>query len=178
MRNVLPATLACLLLAPLAAEAQTQPLPKLVIGAPGRCEMAVNGDPRTCTSGLIYVQHVNGAVLLSVQAGQGVTIGFQANSDRQPKPEQYILVLNRMHTSVDGKTAAKDVTGTCEINMSTDGQTWHSATCRAEDRSHLVTTMTFTGNGQQVTAARPNEENRQGPPTGTPMTPRGVPQRG
>lgn len=178
MRHVLAMTLACLSLAPIAAEAQNPPLPKLVIGAPGRCEMNVNGDPRPCSSGLIYVQHVDGAVLLSIQSGQGVTIGFQANSDRQPKPEQYILVLNRMHTSINGQSMAKEVTGTCEINMSTDGQTWHSATCRAEDRSHLITTMTFTGNGQQVTAARPAEENRQGAPGNGPLMPRNAPQRG
>ena len=135
-----------------------QPLPKLVIGAPGRCEMTVNKDPRTCSSGLVYVQHQSGSILLSVQSGPDVTIGFQADRDEQPKPEEYILYLSRMHTSVSGRSAAKEVTGTCRIAMSTDGQTWHRATCTATDRSGLVTVVNYVGNGQPVTAARPGQD--------------------
>ncbi|WP_426959108.1 hypothetical protein [Muricoccus radiodurans] len=137
-------------------------MPRLVIGAPGRCEMTVDGQSRPCTSGLVYVHHTNGSVLVSVQSGQGVTIGFQADSDRQPRPEQYILDLTRMHTSINGQTAAKTVTGSCEISVSTDGQTWHRATCRATDGNGMVTAMTFTGSGQPVTVARPGQEGRRG----------------
>lgn len=161
-----PALLASLALAPLLtpafAEAQPraatpQPLPKLVIGAPGRCEMSVNNDPRPCSSGLVYVQHANGRILLSVQSGRDVTIGLEADRDSQPRPEEYTLNLVRMHTSVSGRSAAKEVTGSCTISMSTDGQTWHRATCRATDRSNLVTVITFTGDGRTVTASRPGE---------------------
>jgi len=172
MRPSLPLLLAGLALAPLPAPAQTtaspdalsgQPVqPRLVIGAPGRCEMDVNGSARPCTSGLVYVHHTDGRVLLSVQAGPGVTIGFQADSDRQPRPEEYTMLLARMHTSVNGRSAAKAVSGACEIGMSADGRTWHRATCRATDRSGLVTTMTFTGDGRPVTAARPGQESREG----------------
>ncbi len=135
-----------------------QPLPRLVIGAPGRCEMTVNKDPRPCSSGLVYVQHQSGSILLSVQSGRDVTIGFQAERDEQPRPEEYTLFLSRMHTSVSGRSAAKEVTGTCRISMSTDGQVWQRATCQATDRSGLVTVMTFTGNGQPVSAARPGQD--------------------
>ena len=178
MRRTLPALLACLALAPLAAVAQgpapqrqpsgTAVLPRTVIGAPGRCEMNVNGDPRPCTSGLVYVHHTNGSVLLSVQSGQGVTIGFQADQDRQPRPEDYTMQLTRLHTSINGQTAAKEVSGTCEIHMSADGRIWHRATCRATDRSGLVTTMTFTNDGRQVTAAQPGQER---PAPSAPATP-------
>ena len=153
-----------LALLPAAVQAQprshppSQPAPRVVIGAPGRCEMTVDGQPRTCSSGLVYVHHTNGSVLISVASGPGVTIGFQGDSDRQPRPEAYTLELTRMHTSVSGRTAAKTVTGQCEISMSADGQTWHHATCRATDRSGMVTVMSFTGDGRQVTAAHPGRE--------------------
>lgn len=160
MRIVLPALLAGVVCLPLIAEAQVAPLPRLVIGAPGRCEMSVDGQSRPCSSGLVYVHHANGSILLSVQSGRDVTIGFQADHDRQPRPEEYTLILSRMHTSVSGKTAAKTVSGTCEIGMSTDGRTWHRAVCRATDGNGMVTVMTFTGDGRQVQAARPGE----GPP--------------
>ncbi|SHJ01465.1 hypothetical protein SAMN02745194_01579 [Roseomonas rosea] len=174
MRRTLPAMLACLALAPLASGAQTprppqgQPqaqqgapvLPRVVVGAPGRCELTVSGDPRPCTSGLVYVHHTNGSVLLSVQSGPGVTLGFQAENDRQPRPEDYTMQLSRLHTSINGQTAAKQVSGSCEIHMSTDGRTWHRATCRATDRSGLVTVMNFTGDGRQVTAAQPGQQQR------------------
>ena len=168
MRTLRPATLAFLALAPIAAAAQAPP-PRLVVGAPGRCEMQVDGQPRPCSSGLVYIHHADGSILLSVQSGRDVTIGFQANADRQPTPESYSIALTRMHTSVSGRTAAKDVTGTCEIAMSTDGRTWHRATCRATDRSNIVTTMTFTGDGRPVTAERP------GQPAARPAAPRPAP---
>jgi hypothetical protein len=174
MRVALPAIVACLALAPLGAQAQPnlqQPAPRLVIGAPGSCQMTVNGDPRPCSSGLVYVHHTNGSILLSVQSGGDVTIGFEADSDRQPTREEYTLNLTRLHTSVSGQTAAKMVSGTCQISMSTDGQTWHRAVCRAKDRSNLETVMTFTGNGQQVTAARPGEEGQGAVPPGRPALP-------
>ena len=158
MRQALQAIVIGLALLPVAAQAQPQPAPRVVIGAPGRCEMTVNGQPRTCSSGMFYVHHTNGSVLISVASGPGVTIGFQGESDRQPQPEAYTLDLTRMHTSVSGRTAAKQVTGSCEIAMSTDGQTWHRATCRATDRSGMVTVMNFTGDGRQVTAAHPGRD--------------------
>lgn len=178
MRRTLPAMLACLALAPLSAGAQaprppqgqpqpqaqqgTPVLPRVVVGAPGRCELTVSGDPRPCTSGIVYVHHTNGSVLLSVQSGPGVTLGFQAENDRQPRPEDYTMQLSRLHTSINGQTAAKEVSGSCEIHMSTDGRTWHRATCRATDRSGIVTVMNFTGDGRQVTAAQPGQqEGRQ-----------------
>lgn len=139
-----------------------QPLPRLVIGAPGRCEMSVNRDPRPCSSGLVYVLHQNGSILLSVQSGRDVTIGFEAQRDEQPRPEDYTMVLSRMHTSVSGRSAAKEVTGTCRIAMSTDGQVWQRATCQATDRSGLVTVVTFTGDGRPVSAARPGEDAPRG----------------
>jgi hypothetical protein len=123
--------------------------------------MTVDDQPRPCSSGVVYVHHTNGSILLSVQSGRDVTIGFEADRDQQPKPEQYILNLTRMHTSIQGRTAAKVVSGTCEISMSTDGQTWHRAVCRATDRSNMVTVMTFTGSGPPVTAARPGQEGQQ-----------------
>ncbi|ONG53018.1 hypothetical protein BKE38_13645 [Pseudoroseomonas deserti] len=141
---------------PAQAQAQGQPMPRLVIGAPGSCQMTVDNDPRPCSSGLVYVQHRDGAILLSVQSGRGVTIGFQADRDSQPRPEEYRLGLTRMHTSIDGRSMAKQVRGSCDISMSTDGQTWHRATCEATDLSGSVTRVTFTGNGQQVSATRPD----------------------
>jgi hypothetical protein len=171
MRPTLSAMLAgfAVAVAPLAALAQPraapvtpgQPMPRLVIGAPGRCEMTTAGRTMPCTSGLIYVQHVNGTILVSVQSGPDVTIGFEGDSDRQPRPEEYSLHLTRLHSSVSGRTAAKGVTGSCEISMSNDGRTWHRATCRAADGNGMVTEVRFTGNGQPVTAARPGQE---GPP--------------
>ncbi|WP_458093881.1 hypothetical protein [Roseomonas sp. WA12] len=192
MRPTLQAMALSLALLPAAAQAQpqpqpqsrpqTQPTPRTVIGAPGRCEMTVNDQPRTCSSGLVYVHHTNGSVLISIASGPGVTIGFQGDSDRQPRPEDYTLNLTRLHTSVSGRTAAKDVTGQCEISMSADGKTWHRATCRATDRGGMVTVMTFTGDGRPVTAAHPGQEgapaNRQPTPAtrdgakpGAPATP-------
>lgn len=189
MRPALQAMAISLVLLPVAVQAQprpqpqsqSQPAPRVVIGAPGRCEMTVDGQPRTCSSGLVYVQHTNGSVLISVASGPGVTIGFQGDSDRQPRPEDYTLHLTRMHTSVSGRTAAKEVTGQCEISMSADGQTWHRATCRATDRSGMVTVMSFTGDGRQVTAAHPGREgspaarepapSREGAKPGVPASP-------
>ncbi|MBU8538671.1 hypothetical protein [Falsiroseomonas tokyonensis] len=174
MRPILPFALSGLLLVSGGALAQTtaapqgQPAPRLVIGAPGSCEMRVNGDPRPCSSGLVYVQHQDGAVLISVQSGANVTIGFEGRSDSQPQRERYILDLARMHTSVSGRSAAKQVTGSCEIEMSRDGRTWHRATCSATDRSNLTMIVTFTGNGSQVTAARPGEA-----PAAAPRAPKG-----
>ena len=170
MRPILQAMAIGLALLPVAVQAQAQsptqaqrptqaqPAPRTVIGAPGRCEMTVNRQPRTCSSGLVYVHHTNGSVLISVASGPGVTIGFQGDSDRQPRPEDYTLALSRMHTSISGRTAAKEVSGQCEISMSADGKTWHRATCRATDRSGIVTVMTFTGDGRPVTAAHPGQE--------------------
>lgn len=173
------------LLAPLTIQAPAQPpsqppapsqvaLPKLVVGAPGSCEMTVGGQPRPCSSGLVYVQHANGSILLSVQAGPGVTIGLEADSDSQPRPEDYRLNLVRLHTSVDGRSAAKQVTGSCEISLSADGQLWHRVTCRATDRSGLVTLVSFTGSGRPVVAERPGG-GAATPPAGrkAPATPRG-----
>ncbi|MBP0493101.1 hypothetical protein [Roseomonas indoligenes] len=184
MRSTLPVLLAGLVL-PLAALAQPTPpgtshavpapgvapgtrpgpvaeLPRLVIGAPGRCELSTGGQAQPCSSGLIYVHHRDGAVLISVQSTPTSTIGFQGNSDTQPVREEYTLELNRMHTSVDGRTAAKTVRGTCQISMTADGRTWHRATCRATDGNGMVTVMNFTGDGRQVTVARPGEEGGQG----------------
>ncbi|UFN48759.1 hypothetical protein LPC08_22605 [Roseomonas sp. OT10] len=167
MHTALSAALAGLVIAPLAtaavaqvptAPAPGQPLPRLVIGAPGRCQMTVDGQSRPCTSGLVYVQNANNSILLSVQSGRDVTIGFQGDGDRQPRPEEYTLFLSRMHTSIAGRSAAKDVRGTCEIRMSADGRTWHNATCRATDRNGMVTVVTFTGDGRQVAASRPGQE--------------------
>lgn len=169
MRPIMTALLAAGTLMPLPALAQTGgqvpaapqaavPPPRLVIGAPGRCEMTVDGDPRPCTSGLIYVQNAQGVILLSVQSGPEVTIGFQVASDRQPRPEEYHMTLARMHTAIGGQSTAKDVEGSCELSLSADGQTWHRATCEATDRSQRVTRMTFIGNGQPVRAARPGQE--------------------
>lgn len=150
--------------------ASPREMPQLVIGAPGRCELATGGQSQPCISGLVYVQHQNGAVLISVQSTNSSTIGFQGNSDSQERREEYTLQLNRMHTSVDGRTAAKTVTGTCQISMTADGQTWHRATCRARDGNGLETVMRFTGDGRQVTAARPGAQGgTQGaPPSGAP----------
>lgn len=183
MRVTLPAIVTCLALAPLGIQAQPAPqpvAPRLVIGAPGQCEMTVQGSARPCSSGLVYVHHSNGSILLSVQSGRDVTIGFEADSDRQPTREEYILNLTRMHTSIDGRTAAKVVSGTCQISMSTDGQTWHRAVCRATDRSNQETVMTFTGNGRPVTAARPGQEG-QAPgaaPSGAPQPAPAPPTKG
>jgi len=190
MRPILASLLASLL--PLAAAAQTPPRtaspsearaagqpPRVVIGAPGRCEMRVDDGARPCTSGLVYVQNANGSILVSVQSGPGVTIGLQGDSDRQIRPENYVLNLTRMHTSINGQSAAKDVQGTCEIAMSADGRTWHNATCRATDRSGSVTTVTFTGDGRPVTAARPGQASgapaQGGPDRAGPDAPRPAP---
>jgi hypothetical protein len=156
-----------------AAPLSAGPAPRLVIGAPGSCTMKVNGDSRPCTSGLIYVQNAEGVILISVQSGRDVTIGFQVARDRQPKLEEYVAELSRMHTSISGRTAAKEVTGTCEISMTADGQTWHRATCRATDRSGIVTEVVFTGDGRQVSAARPGQEGQGG--GGQPAAPRRPP---
>ncbi|MCR0982244.1 hypothetical protein [Roseomonas populi] len=187
MRPTVTALLAGLALAPLSAAAQpaapdtsravpipgvspgTRPgnaaeMPRVVIGAPGRCELSTAGRSQPCTSGLVYVQHQNGTVLISVQSTPTSTIGFQGNSDTQPRPEEYTLNLSRMHTSVNGTTAAKSVSGTCQISMTADGQTWHRATCRARDGNGMETVMSFTGDGRQVTAARPGAQ--PGAPSG------------
>ncbi|WP_338662298.1 hypothetical protein VQH23_19040 [Pararoseomonas sp. SCSIO 73927] len=137
---------------------QAAELPRLVIGAPGRCELSSGGQSQPCSSGLVYVHHRNGAVLISVQSTPTSTIGFQGNGDTQPVREEYTLELSRMHTSIDGRTAAKTVRGTCQISMTADGLTWHRATCRATDGNGLVTVMSFSGDGRQVTVARPGEE--------------------
>ena len=149
--------------APGTGPANPATLPKLVIGAPGTCELATGGHPQTCISGLIYVQSREGAVLLSVQSAPRTTIGFQGNSDSQVRPEHYTLNLNRLHSSVDGRTASKSVTGTCEIDMTADGQTWHRATCRARDGNGLETVMTYTGNGRAVTATHPGDDASKAP---------------
>lgn len=163
--------------APLPQPGAGAPPPRLVIGAPGRCEMTVEGDPRPCTSGLVYVQNAQGVILLSVQSGPEVTIGFQVASDRQPRPEEYHMTLSRMHTSINGQTAAKDVEGSCELSLSTDGQIWHRAVCRATDRSRRTTVVTFTGNGQPVRAARPGQEDApQGGAAPGGAAPGGAPQ--
>ncbi|WP_419900125.1 hypothetical protein [Roseomonas sp. USHLN139] len=158
---------------PAQAQAQGQPMPKLVIGAPGSCQMTVDNDPRPCSSGLVYVQHRDGSILLSVQSGRGVTIGFQADRDSQPRPEDYHLGLTRMHTSIDGRSMAKQVRGSCDISMSTDGQTWHRATCTATDLSGSVTRLSFTGNGQPVSAARPDAAGTPAAPPGGAAMPKG-----
>lgn len=144
--------------APLPQPGDGVPPPRLVIGAPGRCEMTVEGDPRPCSSGLVYVQNAQGVIMLSVQSGAEVTIGFQVATDRQPRPEEYHMTLSRMHTSINGQSTSKEVEGSCELSLSTDGQIWHRAVCRATDRSRRTTVMTFTGNGQPVRAARPGQE--------------------
>ncbi|WP_159993699.1 hypothetical protein [Roseomonas sp. 18066] len=170
---LLPALASAQTQSPGQAQAQGQPMPKLVIGAPGSCEMTVDNAPRPCSSGLVYVQHRDGAILLSVQSGRGVTIGFQADRDSQPRPEEYHLGLTRMHTSIDGRSMAKQINGSCDISMSADGQTWHRASCTATDRSGSVTRLRFTGNGQQVSAARPDGATPAAPPAPGSAMPKG-----
>jgi hypothetical protein len=143
-----------------------QQLPRVVIGAPGKCELATGGRSQPCISGLIYVQSQEGPVLLSVQSTAGSTIGFQGDRDSQVRPEHYTLILSRMHTSVDRRTAAKTVTGTCEVDMTADGRIWHRAVCRARDGNGLETVMTYTGDGRPVTTAHPGSEGLQAPVPG------------
>ncbi len=116
----------------------------------GVCQaMQLAGRAVTCQKvrGIIYTHYRHGTVMLSIGLDDGRIMGFVADRDDQPRPEDYWLYLSRIR--IVGRAVQKliKVAGTCKISMSENGMTWKSVKCDAEDANGASYSLQFVGEG-------------------------------
>lgn len=116
-------------------------------------------------TGVLYTVLPNGRVMLGVPMGDGSTLGFIAESDRQPRPENYVMQLARVRLSGRGGDQVETVTGTCEVAMSTDGLIWQRVVCEATNTRRQRTRLELVGDGRpaQVTGGNRGPAPRSRP---------------
>ena len=102
-------------------------------------------------SSVVYSALPNGIVLFNVPLADGRVCGFVGDRDSQPKPEVYVLYLKRVRLArgSEGGTPI-DVSGTCTVDVSTDGTLVHRILCDATDGQGGKYRLDFRGDGRPV----------------------------
>jgi hypothetical protein len=124
-----------------------------IVLASGHCESAqVASRPVACGSPnkVIYTMLSNGIVLFNVALADGRLYGFVGERDAQPKPELYVLYLRRVRLNRGEEGTRVDVSGTCRLDVSTDGKLFHHLVCDATDAQGGKYLLDFRGDGQPV----------------------------
>lgn len=128
-----------------------------VVGVGGVCAEPLRhaGRAFACSgTGMIYTVHGNGVVSFMVPAGERRVVAFVGESDRQVRPEDYVLYLTRVRMMTDGREDLAQVSGTCRATMSRDGRHWSRVDCDATDEDRAVYRLRFRGDGQPITVSR------------------------
>ncbi len=100
---------------------------------------------------VVYSALPNGIVLFNVPLADGRVYGFIGERDSQPKPELYVLNLKRVRLARGREEGTRvDVSGTCEMDVSTDGTLVHRIVCDATDGQGGKYLLDFRGNGRPV----------------------------
>ena len=109
----------------------------------GQGTLTIRG--RASTVRTVLYGHDERMTIFQVPTTTGA-VGFVGSSDLQPSMDQYILRLDYVYSRQAGLPDSQRLgaQGTCEANVSNDGEIVHSLSCRAQtDLGEF--TLTFSG---------------------------------
>jgi len=92
--------------------------------------------------------------MLSISAGVGPMISFVAESDSQPRPDNYTMYLARIDEITNATTAQTKVAGMCNFSMTHDGKAWTHIVCQAQDADNASYALDFRPNRAPVAETR------------------------
>jgi hypothetical protein len=99
----------------------------------------------------VYTRLPNDTIAINVPLADERVLGFVGDRDAQPKPEQYVLYVKRVRIAKGAEQGTPvEVTGTCKMEISTDGSLVHRITCDATDQQGGKYLLDFFGNNQPV----------------------------
>jgi hypothetical protein len=129
-----------------------------IIAIRGDCQVVqIANRTASCPpdSSVIYSNLPNGITLFNVPLSDGRVLGFIGDRDSQISAEEYVLYLRRVRLARGAESENPiAVTGTCKMNVSTDGSVVHRITCDASDTEGNKFLLDFGGNGLPVTHVR------------------------
>ena len=129
-----------------------------VIVVTGNCQvLQIASQSTACATpaSAVYTSLPNGIVLFDVPLADGRVYGFVGDRDAQPKREQYVLYLKRVRLANGPEPGTPvDVSGTCKMNVSTDGSIVHRIICNATDSQGGEYLLDFLGDGKPVEVKR------------------------
>jgi hypothetical protein len=114
-------------------------------------QMASKSTTCATPATVVYMSLPNGVIVFNVPLSDNSVPAFVGDRDSQPKPEEYVLYLKRVRIAHGSEQETPvSVTGTCKMNVSTDGTIVHRIICDATDNQGRKFLLDFRGDGQPV----------------------------
>jgi hypothetical protein len=113
----------------------------VIVSLDGSCDFKIDGKNFECESKLAYAHYTNGRTQINVLPKVLGAVAFSGGKDLQPKPEYYLLTVDRLILS-GGTVVAAD--GFCSIHLQADGQIVYMVEGKALTHNGRVFEFKFT----------------------------------
>lgn len=126
----------------------------LLLSANGECSRLQVSDKNYSCDKVLYAELPNGRFGYTFVVPGGVMSLFGGQTS-QPVPERYSIVIDKVVTTYDqsGQTTDLPVSGTCTLQLSSDGKIFHELHCNVKGKVDQIL-IDFKSNGRPVSSTR------------------------